>query len=1403
MYVYLSSSFERELKKSKNNKLAERIESLCSSCEALNVAQAQERFERIHAYLKKKEGQFRLIAKLMRVGKEQVLCFLKLCLRGESEYRHFLEQVKHRNDLFQESQLTDEIARWLMQQEYEPSTVVPNTVPDELRIWLERPQWQVEWDGVEIRESFLWQERFKEPQFRGAMDEYRLLVEALLIDYPVMGTATQWQQIRFYQQGSLGVFYRNLHLDSPGDRVLLLIAPAKAEKDTRSLIPVGDSGIFERLQKTQPHWDDGIDLDFTARSYPGYLILDRNFWLKIQSGERVNLALSAEERKLLLEASINKSLPLFLNGRAGSGKSTMLFYLFAYYCQRYLQLCQQQQVTVGQIPSPLFLTYSADLAEFAQERVQSILKHHHRFVSESIHPDCFAKTSAFFQSLRPFLLRLLPAAEKTKFTEDKYISFHQFRDLCNARWNNYSAEKSWLVIQTFIKGYELKERDVYLDTVQQYQQIPKKERVVSVAEYAEILETVWRWYLKYTKDNELWDDRDLVRTILDLGCYEPRYSVIFCDEAQDFTRLELQLIMSLSVFSLYNLEREAVYSLPFAFAGDPLQTLNPSGFRWAGFQAAFHGEILDPLGLAQSNSLHLDLQQLEYNYRSAAAIVKVNNLIQLWRKLWFDLGEIQPQRAKKINSFMPQKLILQGDTDLERLRQSLSGTIVLIPCDEGAEDRFIEADELLSSLAQDKSIDRTWNVLSAISAKGLEFSQVVLYRFGEACTIDFNHLKEEKTEEDKYFLNKLYVAASRATEKLFVVDSLEGEIKLWSYASDRNFLDACLSQIEDGSAKQQWQTNIELLRENNTLADLNPEDVESLGDKLAAGGKTGNINLLTRAIAAYQTANNQAKADACEAQKLKLQRDWNPAGEIFQRLAQYDEALWCFWQGQNWQQLGSLLKDFRENERFANLIPVIGFMAEDTSANLSQIHDFLLEEGKSDRYESIYQTESWQAFLNSYYQQVAKYLSDSSFSTDICKQVAEVLTHYYESSFQNIPQLVIQALYKARNYQKVIDYWEQSDLSLAETKYYYLSLARLAPLPQQLNYLNRAKQYKTTVRLWQKHQINSADWLKPVAFALMQLESYRNALVLYCRLNKFEKVQQCWENIQQPTVKQLKLIIGYYFSQQHWQAAIALYPQQLSTRQSQSYFLHSLASSKLNPQRLNKNLRQQYQSLVDSFLEDNRWREYLAVKQLGTALEKIGLLNSTLSFYEQYVNETDLEVQSFARSRWIATKQKQVDYFKSKVKLAKLQTSQQQLSDKVQQWNIDASSLESLPIVPPSPFRRTSGTKSHVKITGLPPGVKAIAVAKDILQLQLQHLLLRITPVSKQLTISDLLHGKTIYLDWKQGKAQLGTTTIDTSDRLSFSDSQGQYQGTLYRSEDPRLELKASVLSKPVVIRFN
>jgi hypothetical protein len=263
---------------------------------------------------------------------------------------------------------------------------------------------------------------------------------------------------------------------------------------------------------------------------------------------------------------------------------------------------------------------------------------------------------------------------------------------------------------------------------------------------------------------------------------------VFCDEAQDFTKNELELILRLSLFSRRTLKYEDLKHVPFAFAGDPFQTLNPTGFDWGAVQASFHEKIVQELDRLSRSSLEFNYQELHYNYRSTKYIVGLCNLIQILRGILFEAKDLKPQRNWFDEEAPPPAYFdIENSSCQEKLRNQ-SEIVIILPCQEGEETEYIENDQFLSQLAKDD----VRNFLSPMSAKGLEFSRVVLYKFGDDYYQNYSQLLRpletgrphtENPEEGlplEYFLNRLYVAASRPKRRLFIVDTKIGIESLWN-----------------------------------------------------------------------------------------------------------------------------------------------------------------------------------------------------------------------------------------------------------------------------------------------------------------------------------------------------------------------------------------------------------------------------------------------------------------------------------------------------------------------------------------------------------------------------------------------------------------------------------------------
>ena len=276
---------------------------------------------------------------------------------------------------------------------------------------------------------------------------------------------------------------------------------------------------------------------------------------------------------------------------------------------------------------------------------------------------------------------------------------------------------------------------------------------------------------------------------------EDGFDEIILDECQDITSVEFEMLMRLLIG--HNLRR-------LVFAGDPLQTLNPTGFDWNRLKAMFIDRDVE--------QKHVKMQQFHNNYRSQKYIVDFANGVQIKRgKTLADKQQTIMSSKKdptdrirmiKFNLETPGHMMaIEGI--LENSGESRAIVITPAPDDTGIQHLF--GDSTLS----DPILRRVWEKVqeqrkdldmasfrdalylhSASSVKGAEYNVVVLYRFAgtHERRTNLNSLLEPlsqvtpATKENQiaisYEFSKLYVALTRAYDRVYMIEDEDG-IQFW------------------------------------------------------------------------------------------------------------------------------------------------------------------------------------------------------------------------------------------------------------------------------------------------------------------------------------------------------------------------------------------------------------------------------------------------------------------------------------------------------------------------------------------------------------------------------------------------------------------------------------------------
>lgn len=275
---------------------------------------------------------------------------------------------------------------------------------------------------------------------------------------------------------------------------------------------------------------------------------------------------------------------------------------------------------------------------------------------------------------------------------------------------------------------------------------------------------------------------------------EEGYDEIILDESQDITVVEFEMLRRLLIG--HNLRR-------LVFAGDPLQTLNPTGFDWNRIQAMFiEGEVSQD---------EIEVTKFHNNYRSQRKIVEFANAVQTKRSRLFRDKNQTIMEAKKGGTDLVRiiRYDLSKDNHMTAISDIIadageSKAVIVTPLSDdlgiknllsGEENQEGEPDRIMSNVwrriqadseASIENFRKSLYLHSASSIKGAEYDIVVLYNFASSGQAreslksllqnleDIEPLGKEDGIRIRYEFSKLYVALTRAFDRIYLIEDQNG-----------------------------------------------------------------------------------------------------------------------------------------------------------------------------------------------------------------------------------------------------------------------------------------------------------------------------------------------------------------------------------------------------------------------------------------------------------------------------------------------------------------------------------------------------------------------------------------------------------------------------------------------------
>ncbi len=1234
-------------------------------------------------FLKKGLGRnLRLIGYHVPIGDDELILFLRVLTRDSNDYKYFLENWQRNTDLvtIRFQPYSDE----QLQQIYSDLTMVPPPPPppkpsaDELG-WLYEVFFPEETDDdLIVLETEEWVREMRDPKNREFLALYHQMLEQMNLSQLHAATGNTDVDIYWGSNNLRGIAY----LYRQDLNRLLLLEPLHHPDRTNALV----RRHIERLGRIG---DDQHELArIAARSYPFLMVLDQDAWLAIQKDEEANLALSPEEAEVLdsirrMGAKGQLGYPLFINGRAGSGKSTMLQYLAADYLDFGLRHDVSRQL--------FYMTSSQDLLERARRIVRSILITHHERLLQGTHESSKVDEAVkrCFKVFHDFLYSFLPEDLQEKLPRDKYVDYAQFRRLWEREFatrpeaRRMLPDVAWHIIRSYIKGIRSSHDDEL--TPEEFRALPRRRRSVSHQTYQQVYERAWcSWYKRLCNDKNYWDDQDLAAWVLEnnvarkIDC-----AAIFCDEAQDFTPLELDIIFQLSLFGRRSLQPEQLRRVPIVFAGDPLQTINPTGFRWDAVQADFYDRfcaVLDPHRRAR---IDITYKELSFNYRSNPGIVRFCNLIQLARAALLDASAIRPQEAWWVDEPI-QTVWFAADNEATKqgLRQR-QDFVKLVNCEAGEENDYVDGDEILRSTHEEaEGIYR--NVFSPMRAKGLEFPAVVLYRFGETAPRDFEKLLQGEVNLNEpearlpyeYFFNRLYVAASRAKGQLVIVDSDRALRQFWQFATDTEVVDRL---IEKAGGQDRWKGHIaHPVKGTEKWWDGEKIDPRKQGeDYMREGQAKRDPYLLRQAALAYRSAGDECAAGKCLALAHEMEGNFGKAGDKYRELGLFGDAFRCYWIGEEWSRLCKLAA---ENSDYASRLEsrAADFMAQRQTLPKTFLEKLIAAAREDAWLQQVHTDSTWRGVID----EVAKLLQKAKGDQDLpWAGLWDAFNRFRTAGIRiNLDHLAMIA-YRAGKLGEAIRLWEKSkDTKRGE---YLRAKAQITPFPENLVWFARLGDHSEILRQWNENraEVSSIGQLdETVIRTVVDAAIEQNNTLLAIELLEYlpaEKeriakvLRMAVERANTDLVTRSSVLAARMFVRTgDWDAAIVA-----AENADFSKLLEGQSDGLRNMLLASGGVKTVFQAVVEELAVSEKLAKETARRQvpvteflnrhfiskgclstdlhglfpevIGAAIERSGKIIDAVKFYENLQSSPSPEVQRFAAERLVRNLERYAEYFRS------------------------------------------------------------------------------------------------------------------------------------------------------------
>ncbi|TAL61667.1 MAG: hypothetical protein EPN85_04210 [Bacteroidetes bacterium] len=498
------------------------------------------------------------------------------------------------------------------------------------------------------------------------------------------------------------------------------------------------------------------------------------------------------------QATLHLPPPLILIGSAGSGKTALAL--------------EKIKLLSGNI---LYVTLSPYLAEHAA----------HIYYSNNYENE---KQEIDFLSFKEFL-------ETIRIPEGKKMEFRAFEQWFLPHRHHSGIKDTHKLFEEFsgvVTGYAV---DKEFLSREDYANLGIKQSIFLNEERNQVYD-LFEKYLRFLKEKNYYDINMVANQWAKL-C-QPCYDFVIVDEVQDYTNIQLFLIL-----------KSLKLSGNFILCGDSNQIVHPNFFSWSKVKTMFYHH------LRESNITRI----LTTNYRNSPQVTEIANKLLKIKNARF--GSIDRESTYLIQSASARsgEAILLEETDKvktefnQKTRQSTQFAVLVMRNEDKVEAAKFFNTPLLFSVQE---------------AKGLEYENILLYNFVSENDKVFREITSGITPQDvnqgeinysrtsdktdksleayKFYINSLFVAMTRAIGNLYIIEKNHKQ-ELLSLL-EINVTSQQLHLQQQISSKDEWQREAQRLEKQGRTEQAELIRKTILGTqpvpwRVITKGELGNLKL--------------------------------------------------------------------------------------------------------------------------------------------------------------------------------------------------------------------------------------------------------------------------------------------------------------------------------------------------------------------------------------------------------------------------------------------------------------------------------------------------------------------------------------------------------------------------------